>query len=114
MYYCMEGGPYKMKMLKPRVAAPPLIPTDTRFMTKIAPQNPVWALFMMRKGPGFSASRKKRIMARTSSKRQATIRSISMTTDLIRSAWVCDIATGNLRNPWLDYVLDIWITAVDL
>jgi hypothetical protein len=103
-----------MKMLKPSVAAPPFIPTDTKFMIRIAPQKPVWALFMMRKTPGFSASRKKRMIASTSSRRQAMISSMSMTTDLVQSAFCCEIALGNLRKPWLDQVFDIGITAVNL
>ena len=108
------GRPYKMNMLKPSVAAPPFIPTDTKFMIRIAPQKPVWALFMMRKTPGLSASRKKRMIASMSSRRQATISSMSIMTDLVRLAGSCEIALGNIRKPWFNYVFDIGITAVNL
>jgi len=69
-------------MLKAIPAAFAPLPTATKFMSSMTAQKVVWKQFMMRKVPGLSASRRKRIMARMSINRTMKMKSRKTMTDL--------------------------------
>jgi hypothetical protein len=99
---------YKIKQLKPMPTE--LAPFEISMISRIKtpPQKPVWKQFMVRKVPGFSASRRKRRIASTSINSTMTMNSMNTTTDLENVRLVVTwCACCNLRNGWLDDILKV-------
>jgi hypothetical protein len=89
----------------PTESAP--LPIAARFTMRAPPQKPVWKQFMVRKVPGFKASRRKRTIASISRSNTIMTNSRYITTGLIlvsASSW--QMLYNNLRNVWLYDILN--------
>jgi hypothetical protein len=99
---------YKTKTLKPMPTALAPLAIATRSMIKTPAQNAVWKQFIVRKVPGFRASRRKRTIARISMSRTMTMKSMNRTTVLAMISNALDaMRYGFLRDSWLSNIFKL-------